>query len=431
VAIGTHDLDTLSGPFSYKALSPELIQFQALNQSESKTAEDLLKIYSSDVRMKQYVPIIQNSPVYPLITDSKNVVLSMPPIINGDHSKITLKTQNVFIECTGTDKHKADIVLNTILAAFSQYSSSPYSVEPVKVEYEDHEEETPKFLNHSMRVDPSYVNTLIGISISPQEMQGLLLKMGVKSEYSEGSLLVHVPITRTDIIHPCDVAEDIGIAYGYNKITRILPKTLTVGKEQPLNLVSDLLRVEVGLAGYTEILTFVLHSFDFNYKMLRKPVDDKAVEISNPKALEFQMPRTTLIPGILRTIATNTKQQLPLKVFELSDVVFHDEKEEVKARNKRFLAAGYCGNTSGLENIHGLLDVVMKKMAFQYGSDYLLRPSDDASFFPKRQAQVVLQGVVVGIFGIIHPEVLHNFGINFPVSLLEIDIETIASLSRV
>jgi phenylalanyl-tRNA synthetase beta chain len=240
-----------------------------------------------------------------------------------------------------------------------------------------------------------------------------------------------VPITRTDIIHPCDVAEDIGIAYGYNKITKILPKTLTVGKEFPLNLVSDLLRVEVGLAGYTEILTFVLHSYAFNYTLLRRPVDSLAVEISNPKALEFQMPRTTLIPGILRTIATNTKQQLPIKVFELSDVVLRDDTFEVKARNKRFLAAGFCGNTSGLENIHGLLDIIMKKLAFGYASDYTLVPAEDPTFFPKRQANVFLAGQNVGIFGIVHPEVLENFGISFPVSLLEIDIEALASLSRV
>lgn len=431
VAIGTHDLDTLSGPFSYNAVPPSEIKFKALNQAEERTAEELMKLYSADVRMKQYVPIIQNSPVYPVISDSNGVVLSMPPIINGDHSKITLNTKNVFIECTATDKHKADIVLNTILAAFSKYSTPSYSVEPILVEYESHSEDSPKFLTHSMKVDPSYVNTLIGISITPSEMQSLLNKMGVKSEIQDNLLQVHVPITRTDIIHPCDVAEDIGIAYGYNKITKILPKTLTVGKEFPLNLVSDLLRVEVGLAGYTEILTFVLHSYAFNYTLLRRPVDSLAVEISNPKALEFQMPRTTLIPGILRTIATNTKQQLPIKVFELSDVVFRDDTFEVKARNKRFLAAGFCGNTSGLENIHGLLDIIMKKLAFGYASDYTLVPAEDPTFFPKRQANVFLAGQNVGIFGIVHPEVLENFGISFPVSLLEIDIEALASLSRV
>lgn len=42
-------------------------------------------------------------------------VLSLPPIINGAHSAINLKTKNVFIECTATDLTKAKIVLNTMV----------------------------------------------------------------------------------------------------------------------------------------------------------------------------------------------------------------------------------------------------------------------------------------------------------------------------
>lgn len=51
-----------------------------------------------------------------------------------------------------------------------------------------------------------------------------------------------------------------------------------------------------------------------------------AVHISNPKTLEFQVCRTTLLPGLLKTIAANKKMPLPLKVFEVSDVVLKDEK---------------------------------------------------------------------------------------------------------
>lgn len=43
-------------------------------------------------------------------------VLSLPPIINGAHSAISLKTKNVFIECTATDLTKAKIVLNTMVS---------------------------------------------------------------------------------------------------------------------------------------------------------------------------------------------------------------------------------------------------------------------------------------------------------------------------
>jgi phenylalanyl-tRNA synthetase beta subunit len=45
VAIGTHDLDTLQGPFTYEALPPEDIKFVPLNQTKSMNAVELMKFY--------------------------------------------------------------------------------------------------------------------------------------------------------------------------------------------------------------------------------------------------------------------------------------------------------------------------------------------------------------------------------------------------
>ena len=83
--------------------------------------------------LKNYVDIIRSSPVYPVIYDSKRRVLSLPPIINGNHSKISEATRNVFIECTATDLTKARITLGVICAAFAKYCARPYEVEVVNV----------------------------------------------------------------------------------------------------------------------------------------------------------------------------------------------------------------------------------------------------------------------------------------------------------
>ena len=85
------------------------------------SAPQMMELFSQDSHLKPYLPIIRDSPVYPVIRDSKGVVLSMPPIINGDHSKISLKTKNIFIECTGTDLTKTKIVLDTLVTMFSQH----------------------------------------------------------------------------------------------------------------------------------------------------------------------------------------------------------------------------------------------------------------------------------------------------------------------
>lgn len=65
-----------------------------------------------------------------MIYDSKRTVCSLPPIINGDHSKITLDTKNVFIEITALDKTKVEIVNRIIVSMFSQYTSEPFTYAP-------------------------------------------------------------------------------------------------------------------------------------------------------------------------------------------------------------------------------------------------------------------------------------------------------------
>lgn len=71
------------------------------------TGKEMLEFYKSDLNLKPYVSIIEDSDVIPLIMDSKDNILSMPPIINSDLSKIDLNTKNIFIDITATDKTKA------------------------------------------------------------------------------------------------------------------------------------------------------------------------------------------------------------------------------------------------------------------------------------------------------------------------------------
>jgi phenylalanyl-tRNA synthetase beta chain len=66
----------------------------------------------------------------------------MPPIINGDHSKISLKTRNIFIECTGTDLTKTKIVLDTLVTMFSEHCKVPFKVEKAVVEDKNRVRET-------------------------------------------------------------------------------------------------------------------------------------------------------------------------------------------------------------------------------------------------------------------------------------------------
>uniref|UniRef100_A0A6I8NHR0 Phenylalanine--tRNA ligase beta subunit n=2 Tax=Ornithorhynchus anatinus TaxID=9258 RepID=A0A6I8NHR0_ORNAN len=398
VAIGTHDLDAVSGPFTYTARPPSDIRFRSLNQTRERTARELMNLYKTDNHLKHFLHIIENEPLYPVIYDSNGVVLSMPPIINGDHSKITLKTRNVFIECTGTDLTKAKIVLDIIVTMFSEYCEKRFTVEAAEVIYPDGKSYVyPELAYRKEVVKADLINKQVGISETPASLAKLLTRMYLKSEVKgDGNQIeIEIPPTRADIIHACDIVEDAAIAYGYNNIQMTIPKAYTIANQFPLNKLTELLRYDLAAAGFTEALTFAL------------------------------VARTTLLPGLLKTVAANRKMPLPLKLFEISDIVVKDSSRDVGARNLRHLCAVYYNKTSGFEVIHGLLDRFMQLLDISAGGEkgYSIRAAEDSAFFPGRCAEILAKGQSIGKLGVLHPDVITKFELTMPCSALEINIE--------
>ncbi|EPY51444.1 phenylalanine-tRNA ligase beta subunit Frs1 [Schizosaccharomyces cryophilus OY26] len=442
VAIGTHDLSKVEGPFTYEALKPEEINFVPLNQTRSINGTELLDFYKDSKHLSRYLHLVADSPRYPVILDSKRRICSLPPIINSDFSKISVDTRDVLIECTATDKTKLDIVMNMMAVMFTCYCDEPFTIEPVEVvsEHNNCSRMTPNLKPVRFEAETDYLNQCCGISLPREEVCNLLSRMLLQAQpdpSDEKIILVDVPCTRADILHQCDIMEDLGISYGYDNLKHTYPdQSVTYGKPLEVNRLSDIVRHEAALAGWSEVLPFILCSHDENYAWLRKTDDSRAIQLANPKTLEFQVVRSSLLPGILKTTRENRTHALPIKIFEVSDVAFIDETQERMTRNERHFCAIQAGLTSGFEQIHGLLDRVMlmlnEKRIFNPkdsdSSGYWIVPDDDATFFPGRCAAVYYRkdpgtaGVRVGTFGVIHPLVLEKFELSIAASAIELDL---------
>ncbi|KAK9107129.1 hypothetical protein Syun_023140 [Stephania yunnanensis] len=410
VAIGTHDLDTLKGPFTYEALPPSEIKFVPLKQVRNFRADELMEFYQSDLKLKKFLHIIGNSPVFPVIYDCNRTVLSLPPIINGAHSAISLRTKNVFVECTATDLTKAKIVLNTMVTMFSMYCERKFEVEPVEVVSADGKSCIyPDFSAFKMEVPLSKITGRIGVSVEASQVTSLLNRMQLDAKQSDSggddcNIIVSVPPTRSDILEACDVAEDFAIAYGFNNIPRTKPVISAQGRQQPLSRISDLIRLEhsedsdsiddtillmVAMAGFTEVLTWILCSRTENFTLLnRKDDNSTAVIIENPRSSDFE-------------------------IFEVGDIVVLDEFKDVGATNRRHLAALYSSDDSGFEVIHGLVLRVMEILGIPLvsvgdESGYHIsaaNESEETEFLRGRKGSIFFKGKQVGSFGIVHPEV--------------------------
>jgi phenylalanyl-tRNA synthetase beta chain len=110
----------------------------------------------------------------------------------------------------------------------------------------------------------------------------------------------------------------------------------------------------------------------------------------------------------------------------VQDCAVLDSSSDTGARNVRKLSACVLDQTSNFEVIHGLLDLVMLKVGATFGKHYRLEESrDDPRYLPTRGFAVVLGDKQVGSMGVLHPEVLNNFDLKYPVQSIELDFEAL------
>merc|ERR1719401_1704920 len=217
------------------------------------------------------------------------------------------------------------------------------------------------------------------------EVRDLLRRMSVPCELDKkdkNTLRVEVPITRSDIMHECDLVEDIAIAYGYNNLHLEVPMTFAGASEQPLNHLSDLVRQEMACAGYVECYNWALMSRRENFEILRREEKHEelwrivakpheysgssvAVSVKDPKTKEFEIVRTSILPGILKTLSCNKSVSPPIRIFEVGDVVVQEPTKEVGSKNVRRIAALSCATKSAFSVMHGALDQLMYSLNFE------------------------------------------------------------------
>ncbi len=118
---------------------------------------------------------------------------------------------------------------------FSEYCESKFEIEAVEVTY--HAEANvkhiyPKLIEREELINVDEMNKRVGINIDASKMAELLAKMCLNSRVvNENQISVRIPPTRSDILHSCDIIEDLGISYGYNNIVTKFPNSNCFSEE--------------------------------------------------------------------------------------------------------------------------------------------------------------------------------------------------------
>ena len=404
VAIGIHDLDTVKAPFHYIA-SPRDRKFIPLDFTEEMSMDEIL---AKHPKGRDYAKIVKDFERFPLIVDAEDHVLSFPPIINGERTRVTMNTRNILLDVTGTDKRAVAVAVNIICSAMAEAGST---IESVTI----NGAETPTLTPAERIVSVKECNKLLGISLTANEMATLLGKMrfGACPEGAD-KVRVQVPCFRADIMHDWDIFEDVAIAYGYDRIMAQPPATYTVGKPNPVQVFAALARdIFCGL-GHLEVMPFTLTSEETLYRKMSRPDAKGVLHVLHPISIDNTVVRTDLVPLLLEFLTMNKHRELPQRLFVVGDVV-----ENCVTYQKTAGVSIHPG--ADFSEAYAMADAVLRELSI----DYTVQESADQAFIEGRRADIMVKGKKVGVFGEIHPAVLMGFTLEHSVAALELDLRSV------
>jgi len=412
VAIGIHNLDVLTPPFYYKAADPLTTSFVALDTDEEMNLKEILENHKKG---RAYAHIIDKFDKYPLLIDSEDNVLSMPPIINGELTKLTADTKNVFVDVTGTDKKAVDHTLNIITTSFAE---SGAKIKTMNVIYPNETRTLPDLTPKKKILRVKNAQRMIGIDSSRDEIIGMLRRVRLDADaLNEDEIEVSIPPYRIDVLHEVDIIENVAIGYDFRKIKARLPDVATVASEDPHKAFENRVREIMIGYGFYEVMSLMLTSEEQHYQKMNLTEDERVV-VAQPISQDRTMIRKSLLNGLMEFLEDNTHEELPQKIFEVGEVVYLDKATETRTRGVSKLAALVTHSTANFTEIKSLTASLISNL----GLKMTVKPLDHPSFIKGRCAEVVTKGdKVKGFFGEVSPLVISNFNLEYPVVAFELE----------
>ena len=157
------------------------------------------------------------------------------------------------------------------------------------------------------------------------------------------------------------------------------------------------------------------------FERLRIPMPAHYPQVANPKLKAYNVVRTHLMGGLLEALRENRRRPMPIRLFEIDNIVDLNDTAETGAAEERQVALVEIGRESGYATARSTVDALLRELGWT--PEYT--PIDHPTFVPGRAASFTVGGKPVGILGEVHPEVLTNFGLTFPVALAELTLQRV------
>ena len=417
----------------------------------AKAGESLLLLNGQTVSLDPSVGVIADS----------HGPEAMAGIMGGESTSVTLETQNIYIEAAfwwpDAIRGRARKYNFTTEAGHRFERGVDWVTTTEHVDYithlvqticggqagplDDQQVSVPARPPVQMRL--ARCNKILGLQVAAAECMTIFQRLGfdVRCDGAAGSEIFTVvpPSFRFDIEIEEDLIEEIARVYGFERIPArppVAPIVMSAPAESARSAMQ--LRDRLVSQDYFEAITY---SF-ISEKAAANFSNEPALALLNPMASHQSVMRTSLLPGLLDSLATNvSRRQSRVRLFEIGRS-FHDAPAvgagdwTVKGIDQPLKLAGLAfgpavddqwGQSSRLVDFFDVkADIEALFAPLAISTKVPDRPH--IALHPGRSAQVLLGQDVVGVVGELHPRLVQEMELPSPPVVFELLLEPILGL---
>ena len=270
---------------------------------------------------------------------------------------------------------------------------------------------------------------VLGLNVPDDRVERILRALGMRVQPVAEGWQVVAPSSRFDIAIEEDLIEEIARIVGYEHIPVRTPSgEVPLVSKSELALDESAMRAQMLAMDVQETINYAF--VDANL-LQDWQLDQDAVALANPLSAELAVMRTSLLPGLVKTLTNNSaRQQTRLRLFEMGRVF--SLQEAVAPLERQMLGAVFHGPSLSEQwavkaaqldfyDVKAILDAVLAVSGFSAA----YRVSDKAFMHPGRSADVLVDGQAVGVIGALHPRMNKLLDLPGDVFAFELDLSAL------
>ncbi|TWC35042.1 phenylalanyl-tRNA synthetase beta subunit [Pseudomonas sp. SJZ079] len=379
-------------------------------------------------------------------------VLAIAGVMGGEHSGVSGKTRDLFLESAFFDtiaiagkartyglhtdsSHRFERGVDWQLAREAMERATGLLLDIVGGEAGPiievvNQEQLPNLVPVTLRADR--IEQMLGLKIGDEEIVRLLTALGLGiSSSGEGQWQVEVPSHRFDISLEVDLIEELARLYGYNRLPVRYPQARLAPQPKAEAAVElPALRRLLVARGYQEAITYSF--IDPKLFELFSPGVEPLL-LANPISADMAAMRSSLWPGLIKALEHNlNRQQSRVRLFE-SGLRFVGQLQDLQ--QEPMLAGVICGSRLPEGWAHGRdsvdfydvkADVEALLASAGAADSFSFVPDEHAALHPGQTARIERDGRLVGFLGALHPELASVLGLDQTVYMFELVLSEIA-----